>query len=173
MRRTAIAIPALLAATLGLAGCASASNDTHHQPSPPTASSTSTASAPATPVGTGPADNDTVAPAPTAEPTSQAAAAAVAVKVMTAYARPDLSADAWLKGLDPYLSQTGVAAYQGTDPAKVPVSHVTGPGTVMAAATAYALNVSVPTNNGIYVVALTRPNTGSPWLADRIIVPGN
>lgn len=125
----------------------------------------------ATPTSSTPSDNDTVPPAPTAAPSSQAAAVDVADKLMTAYARPDLTADAWIAGLDPYLTQNGAAAYAGTDPSQVPVSQVTGTGTVMPAATAYALNVSVPTNKGTYVVALTRPSTTSPWLADRIIVP--
>lgn len=169
MRRTAAVTGLAIAAAIALTACHSNPSETT---TGPTSSAAPTATAAPTPRGTVPADNDTVAPAPTAAPTSQQSAADVAVRVMTAYARPDLSAQAWMDGITPYLSQAGAAAYEGTDPAQVPVSTVTGPGTIMPAATAYALNVSVPTNNGTYVVALTRTSTTTPWLADRIIVPG-
>jgi hypothetical protein len=169
MRRPLMGAAVIALSSAALVGCTSS----HSSPQPASSSPVAASTAAATPSGTLPADNDTVQPAPTAGTTSQASAVDVAVKLMTAYARPDRTADAWLAGLDPYLTQTGAAAYEGTDPAQVPVSKVTGSGTVMAAATVYALNVSVPTNKGVYVVALTRTSTTAPWLADRIIVPGD
>ena len=90
---------------------------------------------------------------------------------MTAFARPNVDATTWINGLYPYLTQSGGAAYEGTDPTQVPVHMVTGTGTVVEHATAYALLVRVPTDIGDYTVSLTRHKPTDPWLADRVTPP--
>ncbi len=115
-----------------------------------------------------PHDDATVAPVPEAGTGSSAAAIAAAEKVVTVFGQPDLEADTWIRNLYPLLSQAGAAAYEGTDPATVPVRQVTGPGTVLDGSTEVALVIQVPTDAGPYTVALSRTSTSSPWLADRI-----
>ena len=130
---------------------------------PPTVTSTSPAN-PTPPVDVG----ATADPVPEAGTDSQEAAIATAEKAVTAFARPDLSYDEWINGLYPYLTQTGAAAYEDTDPALVPVRQVTGAGTILPASTEVALIVQVPTDAGPYNVSLSRPSPDAPWLADRI-----
>jgi hypothetical protein len=87
---------------------------------------------------------------------------------MAMFGQPDLDADSWIRNLYPLLSQAGAAAYEGTDPATVPVRQVTGPATVLDGSTEVALVVQVPTDAGPYTVNLSRSSTAAPWLADRI-----
>lgn len=162
-RAAAAAIP--LVAALVLAGCVN-SND----PGPslsPSSSPTVTSTSPANP--TPPVDMGATAdPVPEAGTDSQEAAIDTAEKAVTAFARPDLSYDEWINGLYPYLTQTGAAAYEDTDPALVPVRQVTGAGRILPASTEVALIVQVPTDAGPYNVSLSRPSPDAPWLADRI-----
>lgn len=163
MKRAAAALVPLLA-TLTLAGCV---NTAGGPATPaPSGSPTVTSTTPANP--TPPVDNATADPVPEAGTDSQAAAIATAEKAVAAFARPDLSYDEWINGLYPYLTQAGAAAYEDTDPARVPVRHVTGPGTILPASTEVALIVQVPTDAGPYNVSLSRPSPDAAWLADRI-----
>lgn len=169
-RRVAALVPLTIAATITLSAC---TTQPDHEVPGPNASQTAGSTAPSA-VSTPPVSDTDESPqaAPTPARTSEADAIDVADKLMTAYARPTLSATEWMNGVTPYLSQNGASAYQGTDPSQIPVTKVTGKGAVQPAATTYALNVAVPTNKGTYIVALTRPDASSPWLADRILVPG-
>ena len=162
-RRTAAIAPLVLVLTL--AGCVG-SNDEPAPAASPTTSSTATPTNPVNP--SPPFDDETVAPVPEAAEDSQSAAISAAERAVTAFARPDLSYDEWIAGLYPYLTQTGAAAYEDTDPANVPVRQVTGPGTILPASTEVALIVQVPTDAGPYNVSLSRPGADAPWLADRI-----
>ncbi|MFI8634241.1 hypothetical protein ACIGEP_16790 [Microbacterium sp. NPDC077663] len=118
---------------------------------------------------TPPADTGaTVAPVPEAESGSQAAAIDAATAALTAYAQPELPYQEWINGLYPYLTQAGAAAYEDTDPARIPVRKVTGPGVILPASTEVALIVQLPTDAGNYNVSLSRPNAVAAWLADRI-----
>lgn len=132
-------------------------------------------SATATSTGVLPPDGkdagETLPTAPAPDPSSTAAAVIVADKLMTAFARPTVDAATWINGLYPYLTQSGGAAYEGTDPAQVPVHKVTGTGTVVEGATAYALIVRVPTDIGDYTISLTRQKLTDRWLADRVTPP--
>jgi hypothetical protein len=103
---------------------------------------------------------------PTAE--DEASAIQAAGAVMTAFANPTATAHDWLDSMYPLLSQRGAADYQGTDPSQIAAHRVTGPGSILPSATNVALTVDVPTDAGNYVVALSRPSTRAPWLADRI-----
>ena len=109
--------------------------------------------------------------APAPDPRSTGAALLVADKLMVAFARPTVDATTWINGLYPYLTQSGGAAYAGTDPANVPVRHVTGTGAVVEGATVYALIVRIPTDIGDYTISLTRQRPTDPWLADRVTPP--
>jgi hypothetical protein len=166
------AAAAILAAAITVAGLTACTSQGAALPS--TASST----APTPPQNTPrPAATDGLSDGiiiPTAEPadtTSTVAAVIVAEKLMNAFARPNVDATTWINGLYPYLTQVGGAAYAGTDPAKVPVNKITGPGAVVEGATQYALLVKVPTNIGDYVISLTRKTPDNPWLADRVTPP--
>lgn len=161
MKRSAAAAIPLIAA-LALAGCGGTATAPLGTSSP-SVTSTNPAN-PSPPPDTG----ATAASVPEAGTDSQAAAIAAAEKALTAYARPDLSYTDWINGLYPYLTQAGAAAYQDTDPSRVPVRHVTGPGTILPASTDVSLIVQVPTDVGLYNVSLSRPSATAPWLADRI-----
>lgn len=161
--RAAAAILAVTVAVAGLSACSPRAEVT-----PASASS----AAPTEPtVADSLSDGLDIATAAPADEESTAAAVIIAEKLMTAFARPDVDQPAWIDGLYPYLTQAAGTAYAGTDPAKVPVSEVTGSGSVVDGATAYALLVTIPTNIGSYVVSLTRQAPTDPWLADRVTPP--
>lgn len=113
-------------------------------------------------------DDHPSAPIPEAGPVSQTDAISAATDVLTAFARPDLDEAQWWNELLPLLSQKGAVAYQATLPSNIPVTAVTGPGTVLAASTNVATLVEVPTDVGPYVVSLTRSSPEQPWLTERI-----
>ncbi len=163
MKRVAAAAVPLLTA-LTLAGCVGTAGGPGT--ATPSSSPSVTSTNPANP--TPPVDNATADPVPEAGTDSQAAAIDTAEKAVAAFARPDLSYDEWINGLYPYLTQAGAAAYEDTDPARVPVRQVTGAGTILPASTEVALIVQVPTDAGPYNVSLSRPSTDAAWLADRI-----
>lgn len=107
-------------------------------------------------------------PIPEAETSSQSDAITAAETVMTTFGQPTLDASTWMNNLYPLLTQTGAAAYEGTDPAQVPVQQVTGAGTIVEGSTDVALIVQIPTDAGLYNVSLSRTGPSMPWLADRI-----
>lgn len=110
-------------------------------------------------------------PAPLASPVpdtaSDEAAVTLAVAATTAFARPDLTAPAWWAQLSPMLSNNARRAYQGTDPANVPVREVTGPGKLAPAVSGYLATVAVPTDAGTFTVLLSRPGQNAPWAVER------
>lgn len=166
MKRALAAVVPLIAA-LTLTGCASGTTA-----APAVAPSTSASSAPSTPSGTAvpgaPTDDASVIPVPEAGTDSRADAITAAEKVVATFGQPTLDATTWMKNLYPLLTQTGAAAYEGTDPAKVPVHQVTGAGIILDGSTEVALIVQVPTDAGLYNVSLSRTGASASWLADRI-----
>lgn len=156
---TAAAAAALVAL---LSGCVPASPDPA-----PSVSSTPDYGLPST-APTQPFDDGEVTPAPEAEGSSQEAAITAATKVMETFARPQLDADEWWRAMLPLLSQQGAHAYEGTDPAQIPATTVTGAGQVLEGSTEVMLIVQVPTDVGPYNITLTRPEPSAPWLAERI-----
>lgn len=170
MRRAAAAVLPL-AAALALTGCVPNSDDT---PAPSIAASKTASSAASTApsmdvsASDAPHDDATVVPVPEAGPDSQADAIAAAEKVVTVFGQPTLDAQTWINNLYPLMTQAGAAAYEGTDPARVPVRSVTGPGVILDGSTDVALIVQVPTDAGLYNVSLSRPSVSAAWLADRI-----
>ncbi|WP_104131471.1 hypothetical protein [Cryobacterium sp. M91] len=155
-----------LAAALALTGCVGATA------SPTVVPPTSASRVPSTPSETAVPDARTddasVLPVPEAGTDSRADAITTAEKVVTTFGQPALDATTWMNNMYPLLTQTGAAAYEGTDPAKVPVHQVTGAGTILEGSTEVALIVQVPTDAGLYTVSLSRPGASVPWLADRI-----
>lgn len=122
---------------------------------------------------TGGVDDGPAGPVPSpADSAGQKAAVSLAEKFMTAFARSTIDAQTWINGLYPMLTQQAAAAYEGTDPANVPVHQVTGAGSVVEGSTDYALLVRVPTDIGVYAVSLTRQAPADLWLVERITPPG-
>lgn len=155
-------------AALALGGCAA----TPEGQQPPSVKPSEVSATPATPLP----ESDrgaTVAPVPEAEQSSQDAALKAAEAALTAYARPDLSYTDWITGLYPHLSQAGAAAYEDTDPSRIPVTRITGNGKVLPAPTEVALVVEIPTDAGAYNVSLSRPSADAAWQADRIRPAGS
>ena len=152
---------AILVITLG--GCTA---------SPTTTPETSTGPVPSRSAHPTPRDNSTSQSPPTQPLTAsrEAAAAKTAVTVLRLYARPGISAQAWINALDPYLTQDAAAAFANTDPSTVPAHKVAGPANVLAASTAGGALVDVPTDAGSYRVFLLKDAEG--WLADQITPPG-
>jgi hypothetical protein len=91
---------------------------------------------------------------------------------MTRFARPGLDQPTWWAELRPLFTPSGAVAYEGTNPARVPVRSVTGPGTLVDDTSPYLARVQVPTNAGMYVVLLARSTSDAPWLVERLTPPG-
>jgi hypothetical protein len=125
----------------------------------------------------GPSDEDsdlqTPAPYPTWDDASRAGAQRAARSGLARYAKPNLSAAAWWRGLRPRLSAAAAQAYTGTDPANIPVHAVKGSARLRSTPSAYLATVSVPTDVGTYRVLLSRAGHGEPWLIERFIPPAS
>lgn len=92
-------------------------------------------------------------------------------KVMTLFARRDVSPEQWQRDLAPYLTPAAATAYQYVDPANVPPTKITGKVTLTPASTPQVARVSVPTDAGVYLVIMGRTDESPTWLADRIMPP--
>lgn len=147
---------------IALGGCAA---------SPAATSGTSTGTAPSSSAQPTPGDNSTAQSPPNQPLTAARAASAakIAETVIGLYARPGISAQAWIDALDPYLTQDAAAAFANTDPSTIPAHKVTGSANVLAASTAPGALVDVPTDVGTYRVFLLKDGDG--WLADQITPP--
>ena len=110
-------------------------------------------------------------PVPSWDAASKDAAVAAGQAVMTAFARPTVDYATWWAGLEPLLTPQAAQDYSWVDPANVPVSAVTGSGSLVDDTSAWVATVSVPTNVGTYTVVLARVDAASPWLATRITPP--
>ncbi|MFV2021724.1 hypothetical protein [Micromonospora sp. LOL_023] len=101
-----------------------------------------------------------VAPAPPVQ------AAPVAAAFATAWARPDLTAQAWWQGVAALCDDGFAAALRTVDPAQVPATRVTGQPVVVEAPEAGAAVYDVPTDAGTLTVTLS--DVGGRW-----VVTGN
>jgi hypothetical protein len=158
--RRGLAAVTALAAALALAGCSSAPSAAEPQPQ-------------ATPEPTvAPGDADAqlppAPPSPADDNAARTAALDAATAALTAFARPALDPAQWWTELQPLLSPAAAAAYEGTDPAAVPASAVTGPPQPTPAVSGFLATVLVPTDAGEYAVLLVREGDGAPWLVERI-----
>ena len=146
---------------LGVCGCASATAHAGENPSR-TANATSQAS--------------TVVPGETASPhdqelTSSAAPTAgtdvLASAAMRSFCHPERSQQAWIAGLDPYLTLAAASAYATVQPARVACTRVTAtahPGE----GDDFTQLVTVRTDAGLYRVTVTRALASERWLVFRI-----
>jgi len=110
-------------------------------------------------------------PAPMWDAASRASARRTAVQVMVRFSRRQLSAPAWFAGLRPLLSEQAATAFDGTDPAAVPVRRVIRRAVLEPVGSAYLADVRVRTDVGTYHVLLVREGAGQPWLAQDIRPP--
>lgn len=182
MRATRSALLIGAGAVLALVTAACGSGSGAPDTATPTASATSSASAAVIPDGeftaapdgvvnedTGEVVGDHVVPEWDAQ--SREAVTRTAEKAMTAFARPGMAADQWWDELEPLLSSAAQLDYSYTDPANVPASAVTGPGTLVDDSSAYLGYVEVPTDAGTYTVVLSRLDGAAPWLVERLAPP--
>jgi len=167
-RTTLIATPIILVIALSLAGC---STPPAQGPAPAESSESNASGAPSQSSdsqGDEEEEEHPSVPVPEANAASQTDAIAAATAALTAFARPSLPEGQWWNELLPLLSQKGAVAYEGTLPANIPVTAVTGAAVVLDASTDVATLVEVPTDAGAYIVTLVRGSTTEPWLAERI-----
>lgn len=153
------------------------SADNAYAPTPSTAPTPATAApSPATTIQT-PAptlhddDVDGLIP-PAAEQLTAAdsdAARARATAVMQAFSNTDQTAEDWLNGLLPHLTERAASEYEYTDPARVPV-HTVGAARLLSGV-ALVTVVQVDTDAGAYTVSMTRPASDQLWLVSRITPP--
>ena len=119
-------------------------------------------------------DTGELLPAPVPDPVvddaARAAAAQAAETSVAAFCRPDLPEADWWAGLAPLLSAQAQIDYQHVDPANTPPATVTGPGSPSHVA-GFVAEVQVPTDLGVFSVALTRADAASPWLAEHVTLP--
>ena len=161
-------VPAVIVLAVTLTGCTPTSFPDISVTMPPTGTGTPTTAATAAPAPVAEAPEATALPIPEASPDSQATALDAAARVMTVFAQPALTQQGWLDQMTPLLSPAGYEAYLGTDPARIPVTQITGTGRILPASTEVSLIVEIPTDTGLYTVSLTRTGTDAVWLADRI-----
>ena len=95
---------------------------------------------------------------------AQEEAATRAAAFMTAFGRPTLAADEWLRGIQGLMAPEARDWFAYVDPADVPVTAVTGDPQVRDLGSAYVTEVVVPTDAGDYLVTLTRRTGGDPFL---------
>ncbi|MDN5780325.1 MAG: hypothetical protein L0H96_25980 [Humibacillus sp.] len=99
------------------------------------------------------------------------AAAAAATRFMQAFARPDLSKEAWWARIGPLLTASAQQNMFGTDPARVPVTKLTGPSVALPNAEKDARIVTVPTDIGDYTLFLLWDRPTSRWLVQTAQPP--
>lgn len=92
---------------------------------------------------------------------------------MRLYVRRDLSARDWMARLEPYLSPAAAQAYQGTDPAAGEPIKITGRPRLLEGGSAYLAKVHLPTNQGTYLVLLSRESADASWRVERFTPPEN
>ena len=162
----------VLAAVLVCTACAPVSSTTPADPTPsrPTPSAPVSLSAggmPQAPGGTAPATLGIAW-----DEATKTAALDTATKAMTLYARPTVTATAWIHDLGQLMTPQAVADYQDTDPSTVPATKTTGPSRLITdPSNGYGCHVLVPTDAGTYDVQLLRSAAGAPWQVNRITPP--
>lgn len=90
---------------------------------------------------------------------------------MRAFCRPVLSPAVWVAGIQGYLTQDAARAYASVLPARVPCTRA-GSARVADAADSFTQEEAVPTDAGVCIVTLQRPDARSPWRVSRITLPG-
>lgn len=139
-------------------GSASASPQT--PPRPHTTTPSSPAPSPGAP-STG--SDDVPAPSTTALTPSQRQCLTTARRFMSVFARPaaGTSSGHWWSRVRPYLTAAAAADFSGTDPRRVPFTHLTGPPVLAAPSTDGPITtVTVPTDAGVYQLEILHDVSG-------------
>lgn len=174
MRAVPVAAVAIVAA-IALAGCGPQPETGSAPPAPTTDPLTNPSVTPAasqplpTPtIGEQHTHDESESDPPTLEGDERAATLQRAEAAVTAFCQPGLTAEAWLGGLNPYLTQRAGAAFQTVDPANIPCTQVTGGASFTSDANEHYAELLVPTDAGDFSVIMERFDTAQPWLAERI-----
>ena len=171
VHRSAALAGAALILAVSVGGCAT---DTQLASSPATggdSTGTSTAST-APPVTPRPRTLPSNQVAIDGEQVARSAAATLAATAfMRAFARPDLTEEAWWARVAPLLTESGRHAALGTDPARIPVTEVTGTAEVLPGAETGARTVRVPTDIGDYLLFLLYEPGSGRWLVQTYQPP--
>lgn len=104
----------------------------------------------------------------TSSPSPAAGTIALASAAMRSFCHPERSQQAWIAGLDPYLTLAAASAYATVQPARVPCARVTAaahPGK----GDDFTQLVTVRTDAGLYRVTVTRASAAERWLVFRIV----
>lgn len=107
---------------------------------------------------------------------SQQEAVAAAEAAMTAFVSHDRDYDAWWAELSPLLTVEAQDAWAYTDPRMITVTQLTGPATIVDAASSTLVVVDVPTDIGVWRLELVRAaevgTTGQgAWKAFTLMPP--
>lgn len=102
---------------------------------------------------------------------SKSSATETATRAMRLYVRQDVSAETWRTDLEPLLTTQAAQAYEGTDPTWGEPIKVTGKANLIESGSAYLARVHFPTNQGTYLVLLSRAAADDPWLVERFTPP--
>lgn len=112
--------------------------------------------------------------APTTASTPRTDAATVAaVEAMTAYVQHHDDEATWWNGLSPYLSPEAKFVIEGTDPAQIPATRITGDA-IATPASASSVSVLIPTDAGQYRLdMITRGDDGTAgvWVVSGFTAP--
>lgn len=143
----------------------------------PASSSTTTTSTITTAPKDAPEDRHgaTVTPTPSTSPSwdkgSTRSATDTATRAMRLFVRQDVSAAKWWTDLEPLLTPQAAQAYEGTDPTWGAPIKVTGKADLVEGGSAYLARVHFLTNQGTYLVLLSRSAARDPWLVERFTPP--
>lgn len=112
--------------------------------------------------------------APTTASTPRTDAASVAaVEAMTAYVQHHDDEATWWSGLSPYLSPEAKFVIEGTDPAQIPATRITGDA-IATPASASSVSVLIPTDAGQYRLDMTTrgdDGTAGVWVVSGFTAP--
>jgi hypothetical protein len=103
---------------------------------------------------------------------SKTAALEVATTAMTLYARPGVSAQAWITDLRPLLTPEAAQDYTDVDPSTIGITSFGAGELVVDETNGYAAMVRFGSPAGAYEVVLHRDGAGQPWKVVRFKVPG-
>lgn len=92
---------------------------------------------------------------------------------MTLYARPGVSAQAWIADLRPLLTAQAVQDYADVDPSTIPITSFGTGELVVDEANGYAASARFGSPQGAYEVVLRRDGAAAPWKVVRFNVPGS
>ncbi|WP_415854295.1 hypothetical protein [Sinomonas sp. G460-2] len=104
---------------------------------------------------------------------SKTAALDLATRAMTLYARPEVSAQAWIADLRALLTPQAAQDYTDVDPSTIAITSF-GPGELIVdQANGYAAKARFGSPAGPYGVALHRNGADQAWKVVRFNVPGS